>query len=209
MTGGNMHPYTIDTNERIYTIFFIAIVSILLSYYINFKLIQLDIAFPWWAESPSVLFLFWLLYSLYDNVLWKFFSTIGLSKIPIIDGNWHCTGYSSYDNYKFESKVSVKQRWSKIRITFRGDFSYSYSIAASILLNAPDSDLPLLIYVYWNIPNPDAKRTMHPHRGTTILFLSDEYLEGEYYSGRDRQNYGKIRLEKEKSNSKNHSFLVT
>jgi hypothetical protein len=39
---------------------------------------------------------------------------------------------------------------------------------------------------------------MHAHRGTAVLKLSDDgkELSGEYYSGRDRQNYGTLLIAK-------------
>jgi len=53
-----------------------------------------------------------------------------------------------------------------------------------------------LIYEYINEPCGDAAETMHAHRGIAFLRLSGggEQLEGGYYSGRGRTNYGTIQL---------------
>ena len=60
-----------------------------------------------------------------------------------------------------------------------------------------DGGGPMLSYEYRNEPKPHAAATMHPHRGMTRLGLvSPGRLEGEYYTGRDRQNYGTLSLEK-------------
>jgi len=53
----------------------------------------------------------------------------------------------------------------------------------------------VLIYHYLNEPKPNAMKTMHAHKGTAVLRLkNDEFMEGEYYTGRDRQNYGGLTL---------------
>jgi hypothetical protein len=54
----------------------------------------------------------------------------------------------------------------------------------------------MLSYEYRNDSKPHAAKTMHPHRGMTRLGLvSPGRLEGECYTGRDRQNYGTLRLQ--------------
>jgi hypothetical protein len=73
------------------------------------------------------------------------------------------------------------------------EHSTSRSLAASLLLNQPEG--PTLIYQYRNEPKPNAEKTMHAHMGTALLRLKNaECMEGEYYSGRDRQNYGSLIL---------------
>jgi hypothetical protein len=56
----------------------------------------------------------------------------------------------------------------------------------------------LLTYEYLNEPRTAAAVTMHMHRGVTRLRVEDKgrVLDGDYFSGRDRQNYGAIRLER-------------
>jgi hypothetical protein len=53
----------------------------------------------------------------------------------------------------------------------------------------------ILIYDYLNEPNSDAVDTMHMHRGTARLVLTEtDKLEGDYYTGRDRKNTGAMKL---------------
>jgi hypothetical protein len=56
----------------------------------------------------------------------------------------------------------------------------------------------MLSYEYINEPRVSATASMHMHRGTGRFVLSGggNVLEGEYYSGRDRQTFGTVRLEK-------------
>jgi hypothetical protein len=53
----------------------------------------------------------------------------------------------------------------------------------------------ILIYNYLNEPNPGTVETMHMHRWTARLVLTGtDRLEGDYYTGRDRNNIGVIKL---------------
>jgi hypothetical protein len=73
--------------------------------------------------------------------------------------------------------------------------SRSHSRVASLMI--ADDDECILIYDYLNTPKHNTPETMHMHRGSVELrFQLDDGLdgEGEYYSGRDRNNYGTIRL---------------
>jgi len=53
-----------------------------------------------------------------------------------------------------------------------------------------------LVYEYANDPRPDATVTMHAHRGLAFLRLSvdGKQMQGDYYTGRDRANYGSMQL---------------
>ena len=57
---------------------------------------------------------------------------------------------------------------------------------------------PELVYTFVNEPRANAAPTMEMHRGTTWLRLgeSGRVMEGHYYSGRGRQLYGDIALER-------------
>jgi hypothetical protein len=47
-----------------------------------------------------------------------------------------------------------------------------------------------------------SQKTMSTHKGTVKLFFDEtkNTLEGEYYSGRDRQNFGSLYFGRESSN---------
>jgi hypothetical protein len=90
----------------------------------------------------------------------------------------------------------VHQTWSKILLEFRTDSSASYSRMAS--MNVAPGASEGLIYEYTNDPRADAKQTMHAHRGFAFLKPSIDggWLEGDYYTGRDRVSFGTMRLRK-------------
>jgi hypothetical protein len=55
----------------------------------------------------------------------------------------------------------------------------------------------MLSYEHYNEPKPHAAETMHPHRGMTRLeLIAPAVLDGEYYTSRDRKNYGTLRVDK-------------
>ncbi len=72
------------------------------------------------------------------------------------------------------------------------EYSKSQSLIVGII--TAGSSAMVMSYEYLNEPKPAAKETMHAHRGTARLVLEGESLEGEYYTGRDRQNYGSLSL---------------
>jgi len=99
--------------------------------------------------------------------------------------------------------VSQKVNWPnvgfnpwKISICLETQHSKSRSLSASILVE--DSNEIVLNYEYLNEPKPKARPSMNIHRGTTRLILSSDFreLDGDYYSGRGRQNYGSLKFKK-------------
>jgi len=193
-----MHPYSIDTEERKNIWLCLAIISIVLSWGFYRILDSYHISLPWWIESPSVLFFYGLLFIVFDKWAWKFFSKIGIIKIPNLTGEW--TGHlrSSFDEHGTPVKVTLKifQTWTRIRILLDAEQSWSQSETAYVTLNTPEGKY--LYYQYMNEPKMLVAKTMSIHHGTAKLLLDEKQdtLVGEYYSGRDRQNYGSLDLKR-------------
>lgn len=190
-----MHPYATDSGERVYVVVVLALLSVAITYIFHIALSKVGIQWPWWLEAPSVWGVFGGLYMWFDKKLWrcKWLHKIGLVKVPDLNGRWNVQGHSSTYNEDFTGEILIRQTWTHLSITMETKHSRSYSVTASLFLNQPDGIT--LSYGYRNEPKPNALGTMHAHRGTTVLRLNDEgLLEGEYYSGRDRLNYGELRL---------------
>jgi len=187
-----MHAYSLDTNERRYVFLILAIVSIVLSWGFQQLLLKYHISLPWWVENPSVLFVYGILFLAFDKWLWKFFGKMNVSKTPNLNGEWEGSLKSSFDNHSGDIKVKLKivQTWTEINILLRTDHSSSHSESASIINKAPEGIY--LCYQYINDPKTNAAETMNIHRGTVRLLLNEKEkcLEGDYYSGRGRQNFG-------------------
>ena len=192
-----MHPYVTNSKERVRVVVCLALLSVIIMYGFHVFLSKAGILWPWWLEAPSVWGVFGVLYRWFDIQLWRFpwLRKIRIVEVPDLNGQWRVQGYSATDEKSFTGKVFIQQTWTQISITMETEYSRSHSLTASLLLNQPDGTT--LSYEYRNEPKANAPSTMHAHRGTAVLYLSDNNsLEGEYYSGRDRQNYGTLQLAK-------------
>jgi len=156
------------------------------------------ITFPWWAESPSVLFFYGLLFFAFDKWAWKLFRKIGLLKTPDLNGEWKGHVKSSFNEHLAEIKatMTIFQSWTRIKILLVTEQSLSKSETASITVSVPEGKY--LSYQYINEPRPEAVNTMSIHRGTARIFFNEREntFAGEYYSGRDRQNFGSLDLKR-------------
>lgn len=197
-----MHPYATDSQERLHILFLLAALSILVAWLFGQLITAAQITIPWWVDAPSVMGLYGIFYLLFNQFLWRFsfWRKIGLVKVPSFEGQW--TGFlvSNYDSHETRHNVLVhiQQHWTNLCLTFETESSKSHSVVAAILTQDPFGKV--LVYEYMNEPRSDAKFTMHTHRGTARLrYRSEnrrELLEGEYYTGRDRQTHGTLQLEK-------------
>jgi len=191
-----MHSYASDSVDRRLAPWVIAIcaIGVAYGYWVFSRAAQFSL--PWWFETPSIMLVYGLLHWVYDSWLWKLKARgVGLSQIPNCAGTWYGILQSSHDgNTTIEGMLVVHQMWSKIAAEFQSASSTSYSRMAS--LNVTPGASQGLIYEYTNDPRADAKETMHAHRGFAFLRLSTDghWLEGDYYTGRDRTNIGTMRL---------------
>ncbi len=190
-----MHPYSTDSHERKNIVLAIAVVSVGFAYAFHQAVESLGLKVPWWIDAPSVMSIFGVLYEVFDKWLWRlrFLRKVGVVKVPNLNGEWEGEGQSSFNETRYQVRVTIRQRWTSLRVFLESENSMSRSLTASVLVEQPEG--PTLSYEYRNDPKPNAPSTMHSHRGTAILRLkSENELNGEYYSGRDRVNYGSITL---------------
>lgn len=194
-----MHPYTTDSNERKSVPLYIAVLSIVAALILILITEAIPFAIPWWIDGTSVLGFYGLFYTIFNRYLWKsrLLRIIGLVKVPNLNGTWNGDLSSSFDKQatKKNATIRISQTWTGISIHLETDSSKSHSLIAAIMTKSPIG--AVLSYEYLNEPLPNAKDTMHCHRGTCRLTIqSDEnILDGQYYSGRDRQNFGTLRFE--------------
>lgn len=180
--------------------FYLAILSVFGSLGLAALLRNVDWTPPLWLDVSSVMFLYGLLYGFFKRVAWKWgwLRRLGVVSTPILDGTWKGTVQSDYDGVTRPAhnvEVIIGQDWTEIVIRLlrpESNSSKSHSLSASMVVT---EDECILIYDYLNEPNADAPETMHMHRGTARLVLTgSDKLEGDYYTGRDRNNTGVIRL---------------
>lgn len=170
------------------------------AYLLPYVLSLIGISAPWWLDVPSVFGFYGIYLALFDRYLWRWplLRKIGVVQVPVFEGHWEGYLCSSFDGYGQRHRVTVTiyQRWTEISISLKSPTSSSRSLIASITLYPAQG--PVLVYEYENRPKANAQPTMHIHYGTACLNLlcGGTRLLGEYYTGRDRQNYGTMELEK-------------
>jgi len=189
-----MHSYSIDTEERKNILLALAIISIFLSWGLFKVLNNFKISLPWWVESPSVLSFYGLIFVIFDRWVWKLFRKYSLIKTPDLNGEWKGYLKSSFDDHAAQITATLRifQTWTKIKIMLNTELSVSQSETASIIIDAPEGKY--LSYQYINEPVASAVKTMSIHRGTSRLLFNekDDTLVGEYYCGRNRENFGSL-----------------
>ena len=189
-----MHSYELDGRGKVAIA--LATVSVLLVWLLDVLLNTVGIEPRWWMSLPSFGGFYVMLHWLFDHYLWRcaVLNKLGFVKAPNLNGTWTGEVRSSYvaDVPPFPVSVLIKQRWSKLTIRLEAAYSTSHSVSATF--RAGDLAFPILDYMYVNEPGSDAQETMHAHRGTAMLELKGMVLEGDYYTGRGRQEIGTIQL---------------
>jgi len=195
-----MHPYVTDSRERDIVPLFIAALSIVCGWTLNRILASYVTRDLWWIDVPSVFGFYKMIYTIFDNHIWRWpmFRKIGLVKIPDLNGRWRGYVSSSFDKTATTKSVvvNIRQSWTRMSIKLQTETSQSHSLIGSILTEQPAGIT--MSYEYINEPKPNAPDTMHSHRGTARLMVLNRgnILAGEYYTGKDRLNYGLIHLER-------------
>jgi len=194
-----MHPYATDSNERQKITFGLAVLAVGIAWALFRLFAFVHFTVPWWLDAPSTMGIFGLFYAAFDKVLWRkgWVRRIGLVKVPDLEGRWQGHVRSSFDQNTENHVVSVciKQSWTRISLVLESTSSDSQTLVGSLQVNTPEG--PVFSYQYRNEPKPDALETMQIHYGTARLVLRDAVvLDGDYYSGRGRQQYGSIILRK-------------
>jgi hypothetical protein len=195
-----MHHYAIDSEERRVVPFFLAVLGILAALGLTTLLALSSISVPWWLDAPATMGFYSIFYTAFDRWAWKLpiLRILGL-KTPILEGRWTGEVVSSYDERAKSTRmeVDIVQTWTKIKVSLETPNSRSHSLIAGVVTEAQGGSL--VTYEYLNEPRASAPPTMQIHRGIAKLRLieNDTVFEGEYFSGRGRQNYGSFRLTKQ------------
>jgi hypothetical protein len=196
-----MHAYQVDQNVQKNIFILTFILAIASEYLFDLFIKKFSIPIPWWVESPSI-FLFFAFYLwLYNNYFWEKwpFNKLSWFKIPNINGDWNVEIKSSFAGFDkpISGKAKIRQTASKICISLETSQSKSSS-TSGILINDVGSNDYELTYNFLNQPKAESTETMNIHRGTSILNFSENpnKLEGDYFSGRGRQQFGRIILKR-------------
>lgn len=194
-----MHSYAAEPVGRERMLGVLALASVGLAWGMNRLLSLWAVSEPWWLDAPSVLGFFGMGRWLFDRYLWKIRLRwpVKLVIASGFNGIWTGEIRSSFDNFSqpHRATVTIDQTWTSIRVVLETERSRSVSLSASVLCDQ-DSE-SVLLYSYLNEPKPGAPNTMQIHRGAATLRLRNGYLEGEYFTGRGREEFGRVRFERE------------
>lgn len=190
-----MHPYATDSSERQLVPLLLAVPAVIAAWIISL------LGLPWWVDDPSVIGCYGIFYAAFNQWLWRwpFLRVIGLVKVPDLNGKWTVAIRSSFDERAdaHQAQVRITQTWRSILIRLETAHSRSGSLIAAVLTNDPNDFV--LSYEFANTPKPGAVSTMHAHRGSVEVRFDRDTLvgDGEYYSGRDRENQGTLQFSRE------------
>lgn len=191
-----MHSYATDSPDRKVGPWIIAVLAIGLTYLFAQATTAMNWEIPWWAEAPSVMSLYGLIRWVHDRWSWRWrLGPLRLSGIPDFGGSWYGGATSTHnEGTSFEGMLTIHQTWNQIVVQYQTDSSTSCSRMAAI--NVTPGSSRGLVYEYMNDPHSATASTMHAHRGFAFLKQSadGEWLEGDYYTGRDRASQGRLRL---------------
>jgi hypothetical protein len=190
-----MHGYSTDSNERRIVPLLLALLAIALAWTTSKSLATAHLSVPWWADAPSSIAFYGVLYALFDRYLWRnsIVHKLGLVRIPNLTGHWRGYLVTSFDGHakRYDLMIHIFQSWTQIAVYLTTATSVGRSCAAVIQVDDPEG--ASLIYQYQNQPLANAMKSMHMHYGTAMLRISScGCLAGDYYAGRDRRTFGRI-----------------
>ncbi len=198
-----------EANFQHFTYFIVGLLflSSALVYGISSILQMYNISLPWYVSVPSVPALYAIAFTMFDRKLWKIklFQVLSGISSPNLEGKWKGHLKSSFDKFNKEYPMSINIEQTATSVKVRGTYTQSKSISLNAGFEPSEVDgCDTLFYFYRNEPNPDAEESMSIHEGSVKLVYdsSDDLLEGSYYSGRDRNNFGTIYLKRIKNGTK-------
>lgn len=209
-----MHTYSTDNDLRPRVVGYIGIGSYLLVLGIGAVLAFVNARVPFGANlsAPATGAVFTGVYLLFASKFWNHWllRRLRIVKTPYFAGTWEGYIQSSYDvgegatdggpdeDEKTEVEVDIRQSWRKLIVELNAPDSSSRSLGASVITK---QGKPQLTYYYLSEPKYNAPDTMTKHYGTTSLKFhenegedGEDVLDGIYYTGPDRNSYGKLHL---------------
>lgn len=185
-----MHEYASDSSHRKYVFLVLAALSVAAAWLLHLALKAAGVDHWWWVKLPSVLGFYGFFFWIYDTIAWKKFS-----KLPDLNGTWVGEIETSFGELiRKPCVLYIDQTWSRLLVNLQTDHSRSTSTMAALHLGG--SRESGLRYEFINEPTALSPETMHAHRGVCHLELSPDLhgLAGSYYTGRDRENNGRLRF---------------
>lgn len=161
----------VNLSKNSHRIFFVAFMPVL-SCFLVLSFYQFFPSIPFWLKPLSPLFVYGVLYKVFEKYAWrhKIFQILGVVSVPDMRGRWKGKLRSSYkengNNTEISSYLEISQTFSKIFVRTLYEKSQSTSIVANF---AELNDDSCLLYTYENEPNSLKSGAMQIHRGTVKI----------------------------------------
>ncbi len=200
-----MHEYSVLYHDRKNTYYCLAVLSGAIGIGIAFCINAINSSFGLTVAAPSGLAVFGILCLLFDKFIWSWnwLYSIGVIKIPNLNGEWIAEIKSSATGNEIEASVRIHQTYSKLRIHLETDKSDSLSNMAALEMANPT--MFTLRYEYIAEFRRDENAQILRHYGVTSLRLkshdhrfSDEQT-AHYYTEQGRDSHGEITLSRKVS----------
>lgn len=194
-----MHEYSVEGGNRHFVLGVLALLALGSAFGLDWILKMTGKSMPWWFDSPSVLGFLTIYVSVFENYIWKFRVArwTRLCDTPNFSGIWSGTVTSSFNKKKpINVCVTISQSWTRMLMTLETDQSLSKTFTAAFDLAEPGK--PVLSYMFFSQANAASRRSMQSHDGAArLIFKDSDFATGDYFSGRGRQNIGRIEIRRE------------
>src|SRR5579883_1100077 len=112
------YPYATDSPERETLTFYFAGAGIALAYGLHRLIEAFHPAVPWYVDIPSPIVFYDLVRRFFAHVAWKwqFFRSVGLVRIPNLNGRYYGHLSSSHDDHgaRHKCELVIRQSWTGI-----------------------------------------------------------------------------------------------
>ncbi|MBQ9205143.1 MAG: hypothetical protein IJ158_00335 [Treponema sp.] len=205
-----MHDYSIRGFSKINILYWLAVISVLVTPLISNKLTPIFVKISTKtgiAEiaslSVSSFLIFSVLWFLFAKLIWKIPLVTKILNVPDLSGEWKCEGIGKkYDdatiNNQWDGMVVIEQTLDKILISTKTSKSTSHSTSVFGDLEKRNANEYVLTYMYENEPFVQ-EDGLHRHTGfcRLVFNIKDKTVLGNYYTDTDRGSYGTMKLTKQ------------
>lgn len=203
-----MHEYSTSYHDRKPAYYILAVLSGVVGIGIAFLIKAISDYSGLVVAAPSGIALYGLLFLMLDRFIWKWrwLYSLGIIKIPDLNGDWNAEISSSATGNKISAKVKIHQTYSKIRIHLETEKSDSLSKMAALDMESPN--MFTLRYEYSAEFKRDESSQILRHYGVTSVKLKSidhkfsDIHPAVYYTEQGRDSHGEMSFSRAVSNAR-------
>jgi hypothetical protein len=188
-----VHSYGSDFKHVAYVHVVLAAIS--LGLYLALKLLPLPSNFP--VHPLITLTIFGIVEFLFNQWGWRLLCLFPIVRVYNFGGTYE--GHMrAADDATYPVKLTVKQNWSRMEIVFESGDARSKSFSASVIRDRIANGQVELVYNYFAHGVHEGEERVGAHYGTSMLRRLNQglKLDGNYYTERQRDSFGRVELKK-------------